>query len=329
MSSPDTIGRAVDDLRRAHANGRLAHGYLLVGNPKGDAARVAEAILQTLFCGSDEPPCGACTNCGKVRERRHEDVAWIEPASKGRVIKIDEIRELNRRMATTSFDGGWKAGVLLHAERMSDEAANAFLKTLEEPPPKSILLILTSSPQHLMPTIISRCQRVLVSGSQPVEGGEWMEPLLDLLREDTPRSVLGAYGKAARIEGLLKETKKNITAATMDDEDAEFQDVKVLEARVAARLREAQADMLRIMLGWHRDLLLLAGGTDPNVLQFPGEAETLQRQAQALTPAAAMQQLQAVEDAVRKLDRNLPARAVFEAAMIDQARALQRAGKKG
>lgn len=327
MSSPDNVTRAVGDLRRAHANDRLAHAYLLVGHPKGDAAGVAVALLQTLFC-AENPPCGTCVNCVKVKERKHEDVAWIEPASKGRLIRIDEMRALNHRMATTSFDGGWKAGVLLHAERMTAEAANAFLKTLEEPPPKSILLMLTSSPQHLMATIISRCQRVIISGTQTVEGGEWTESLLEILRGDAPRTVLEAYGKAARIEGLLKNLKKTIAAAATEEEDSESQDSKVLDARIAARLREAQADMMRIMLGWHRDLVLLTHQADADQLQFPAEADVLRRQAEALNPAAAMTQLQAVEDVIRKLDRNLPPRAVFEAAMIEHARALSRATKK-
>jgi hypothetical protein len=122
--------------------------------------------------------------------------------------------------------------------------------------------------------------------------------------------------------------RKLITAAAMEEEDAEYQDAKVLEARVAARLREAQADMLRIMLGWHRDLLLLTHGTDPGQLQFPAEEDALRRQAAALNPSAAMQQIQAVEGAIRKLDRNLPPRAVFEAAMIDQTRAVARAAKE-
>ena len=329
MSSPDNVARAVEDLRRAHRHGRLAHAYLLVGNPKGDAADVVVALLQTLFCPHGDPPCGDCINCKKVRERIHEDVAWIEPASKSRRITIDEMRSLNHRMATTSFDGGWKAGILLDAERMTEPAANAFLKTLEEPPPRSILFMLTSSPQHLMETIVSRCQRVMISGGQTLEGGEWEEPLMDILRDDIPRTVLGAYGKASRLDSLLKALKKSITEAAENEEDREYLEDKVLDARISGRVREAQAGMLRMMLGWHRDLLLLAYGADPGHLQFPAEADTLRRQAEALNPPAALQQVQAMEDAIRQLDRHMPARAVFEAAMIDQARALTRAGKQG
>ena len=81
----------------------------------------------------------------------------IEPEKKSRVIAVDAVRALNHRIQTSSFAGGWKVAVIKYADRLNDQAANAFLKTLEEPPARTLLLLLTDAPQSLLPTVVSRC----------------------------------------------------------------------------------------------------------------------------------------------------------------------------
>ncbi len=131
--------------------GRVAGGYLICGDLKEQGESLVMKILNHLY---PETP-------DQVANQTHPDIAFLEPEGKSRTIHIKSMREkIIEPMAVTSFSGGWKVGVVMGADRMETAAANAFLKTLEEPPPKTLLLLLTDNPDIILPTIISRTQRV-------------------------------------------------------------------------------------------------------------------------------------------------------------------------
>ena len=131
--------------------GRAAHGYLIVGGVRGNAAELADLILQKLFPDALE----------QLAAHSHPDVVTLEPEGKARIISVESMRErIVEPMATTSFSGGWKVGVIYGADRLRAESANAFLKSLEEPPPKTMNLLLTDQPDAILPTIVSRTQRI-------------------------------------------------------------------------------------------------------------------------------------------------------------------------
>lgn len=311
MSSTDSFERAFEGLKQSQEAGRTAHAYLIVGSPRGNAAALAEAFIQLLFCTGAKKPCGECEACRSIRERTHPDVLWIKPESKSRRIPIEMIREeLNPRIAQTSYAGGWKVGVLVHADRLTTEAANAFLKTLEEPPGRSLLLLLTDSVQSLLPTIVSRCQRIMLSESG--DDSPWRERVLEILRETRGADPLQAAAAAGRLKAILDEARKAIeaeeTERVPDDEPEE-----VTEARIASRVAEVRSAILCSMLLWQRDLLLTVAGAGSGVLHFPEDEQSLQRQAAGLSVGAALRRVQSVETMVRRLDRHLPDEAVFEA----------------
>ena len=87
------------------ASGRLGHAYLIVGNPRGNGVQLAESILQMLFCGQGNPPCGACNNCRRVAKHIHPDVVWIEPIKKSRGILVEQVEGLIRNIFETTFEG--------------------------------------------------------------------------------------------------------------------------------------------------------------------------------------------------------------------------------
>ena len=110
---------------------RLAHAYLVVGDPAGNGERFYHQAASLLLCEEKgaAAPCGKCSNCVRVQRRTHPDVVMIEPEKKSRVIAVDAVRALNHRIQTSSFAGGWKVAVIKYADRLNDQAANAFLKT--------------------------------------------------------------------------------------------------------------------------------------------------------------------------------------------------------
>jgi len=298
----DTAWKGIE---KSWNNGKLAHAYLLQGAPHGAALRFADKLLNLIF---DNHP--------QVATRTHPDIAWLEPQSKSRRIVIDQVREdLIRPFSQTSFSGGWKVGVILCADRMNTQSANALLKTLEEPPPRSLLLLITDEPQSLLPTISSRCQRIALTAEDEEVSKQWKEPLLEILSELPPASAPQASLLTGRLIVLLNELKKEFTDEESErlPEDLPAKEAKaLLDGRSTARLIEARSEMLRMMLRWQRDVLMLVLAQDESTLHFPTEKDALAHQALVCTRADALKRITAVEEAARRLDRNLPAELVFD-----------------
>ncbi|MBP7831198.1 MAG: DNA polymerase III subunit [Kiritimatiellae bacterium] len=313
-SSLDRFSELFENLRQGHAAGRLAHAYLVVGAPRGNALALSEALLQLLFCTGESKPCGECAECRRVREHAHPDILWIEPESKGRQIKIDRIREeLIPRLSQSAYGGGWKAGVLIQADRMKDAAANAFLKMLEEPPPSSLILLLTDAPQELLPTIVSRCHRLLLAEEPAARTEAWLGPLLEILRGDAPADALQALAQVARMKALLEGVRAAAEDEAPPQSPGEAEpDKDVEEARIRTRVLEARAGIVRRLLEWRRDVLLTVLGIGAEELRFPDEAAALRRQAAGLDYAAALRRFRAAEALHRQLERNVPDELAFE-----------------
>jgi hypothetical protein len=321
MGATDQYAEAWEGIRNSFESGRLAHAYVIVGSPRGNALEFAESLLKLLYCEGAEKPCGECSKCRLIESHKHVDTLWIEPQSKARQIKAGEVRGLVHRITQTSFEGGWKAGILVSAECMNTTSANILLKTLEEPPPKTILLLLTDSPQALLPTILSRCQKIVLSeGRAGATNAVWNAPLMEILHELPPGGGLEASRSAGKLKAIFDAVKAEIGDAVMaalgaaDEALDESKLKEVLEARTNARLKEVQAEVFRIMLDWHRDILMLVCKVDEEHLIFSADRDMLAGQAKAHTQASALQSIQVIEGMAIRLDRNIPATQIFDEA---------------
>jgi DNA polymerase III subunit delta' len=303
MSSGSQFSSAWTGIEASWRNGQLAHAYLLQGAPHGAALRFAEKLLNLIF-----------NNHPQVQTRAHPDIVWLEPQSKSRQITIDEIRDLIRQLSQTSFAGGWKVGVILCADRLGAEASNAFLKTLEEPSARTLLILITDEPQALLSTISSRCQRISLADEDEEVSRHWKDPLLDILGELPPASVPEAGLFTGRITGILNALREEFEAEETErlPEDLTAKEAKdLLAARSTARLIESRTEILRTMLRWQRDVLMLVLEQDVAALNFQDDIEPLKRQAMLCTRAEALRRIAAVEEMGRQFDRNLPEGLVF------------------
>ena len=300
-------------LKGSAESGRLAHGYIVSCDRIEWGVDFATLMLQWLFCSEANRPCGQCRACRQIEARVHPDVIWIEPESKSRVIKIEQVREQVKPLIhQTSFEGAWKAAVLLEADRITDGAANAFLKTLEEPPPKSLMLLVSTNLPSMMATILSRCQRIHVGDQGGASAESRVETaMLDWLRRRSPKSP--ALMQAAWINGILSEVRDQAEKQEKEAAGEEVVEKEVLAARIQSRAIEARLQILRLLFRWERDLLLLAGGGDKKYLHFPDDLATLTRQSEGLSVAACLQRLERIEKAVQMLERNVPETSVWEA----------------
>src|SRR5207302_1716448 len=117
---------------------------------------------------------GACAPCRRVWAQQHPDLAWVRIAEDSQQIRIEQVRDLAADLALTSHAGGYKVGILTPAEALNRFAANALLKTLEEPPARTLLVLVTTQPSRLPATVLSRCQRLRVRAPARAEAGAWL-----------------------------------------------------------------------------------------------------------------------------------------------------------
>src|ERR1019366_1241991 len=156
--------QGVELLQRSLERGRLAHAYLFTGTHVDELEGIARALAKTLNClkpvrknGVAVDSCDRCVNCQKVAGDIHADVHWIRAESKSRIITVEQMRDLMQQINLKPTDAEYKVAVIVGADRLNVQAANAFLKTLEEPPARSVLILLSTEPQRLLETILSRC----------------------------------------------------------------------------------------------------------------------------------------------------------------------------
>lgn len=296
-------------VKRAIDAGRPANGYLIVGPTRGLAMDLAVRILQALFCKADEKPCGACDGCRHVSERLEVDVHWVFPEKKSRVISAEQIREkLLLEVTKTAFSGGWKAGVLVGADRLNEASANVFLKTLEEPPERTLFLLLTDAPQQLLPTIVSRCQRIDLDTMRDLSE-PWKGRVIETLASPMLRHSIEKQAMAAVLLGVLADIKDKAQQLVEEDDaksnSAEEDDKDVFEARVSARYRELRTDFLLAVMRWFRDLFVLRAGGDDTVVHNQSRLDVLKERSRRLSLAEALYNLNAVEELARQMERNL------------------------
>lgn len=201
-----------DRLTAAHEVQRLPHGLLLQGAEGLGKRNFAMWLGAALLCERERAafaPCGECAACTLLRAGTHPDFQWIQPEEDKQQISIDQIRVATQKLAHTSARHGWKVAVIEPAHQMTMGAANSLLKTLEEPTPHSLLMLLTSQPGALPATIRSRCQQLEIAKPTPDAVQKWcfetaavqLEPALLEFCSGGPLSAL-AYAQSGRFADL-------------------------------------------------------------------------------------------------------------------------------
>ncbi|MBC8283260.1 MAG: DNA polymerase III subunit delta' [Nitrospinae bacterium] len=161
-------------IKNALQNSSVAHAYLFYGQESIGKKLIAIELAKALNCTSlaEGEPCDECSSCKKIEKRTHPDFFFIEPTkstptAREASIKIEVIRELQRKLSFQPYEGKVKVAVIDDADLMNLQAANSFLKTLEEPPSSTILILISSHPFKLLPTMLSRCQTILFQSLTP------------------------------------------------------------------------------------------------------------------------------------------------------------------
>ena len=307
-----------EQLRCSLQRGRLAHAYLFAGPRQGGKEAVATTLAKALNCREKEADsCDRCDSCKRIDERIHPDVHWVRPESKSRRITVEQIREFERSVHLCPTEASIKVGIIVDAECMGEEASNAFLKTLEEPPDRTVILLLASESQQLLPTILSRCLRISF-GTTARAGSPYRAKVLPLLAKFSAGDMAGiahTYRLLAELSALLQEMRMEIRARIEGEENLgryEEIDSKMLErmqqqqeARIEGEYRAAREQVLDEIYTWFGDVLLCVQGADKNLLGHADLTHAAQRAAAGLTYARALANVDAVEQIRDSLSRNI------------------------
>src|SRR6185437_12525925 len=174
--TPGWLGPEIARLRSAYASGRLSHALLIHEAPGVGGEWLAGWAARLVLCSNRaEAPCERCASCQRAAQEQHPDLALVRPLDTSTQIRIEQVRELSAELALTAHQGGYKVGILSPADSMNRFAANALLKTLEEPSQGTLLILVVSQPSRLPATILSRCQRVRVRAPEQAEAIGWLE----------------------------------------------------------------------------------------------------------------------------------------------------------
>ncbi len=260
---------AIDVLRSALLYDRVGHAYLITGPAQIGKTTLARTFAQALNCTAIDlvaRPCGSCRACTLIAAEKHPDVRRIVGDSSGRgkvTLKIDQIRELNQALNLTASEARSKVAIIEQFDTANASAANAFLKTLEEPPHNVILLLTATDAETLLPTIPSRCRTLAL---RPVPMADIQQALETRWQVDTDEATLLAHLAAGRIgwaiEAVQDRTQLEERVERLDLLSQTFGQTLVERFAVADKLAqdpEQLPALLKIWLSWWRDLALLSG----------------------------------------------------------------------
>ncbi len=318
-------------LRRSLESGRLAHAYLFIGQSHVGKMTLAVNLAQALNCEREERPCGECQSCLRIAAGSHPDVQIITrlsgaeagDGSSKKEITISQIRELQHSAALQPYEGRNRVYIIDGAEYLNEESANCLLKTLEEPPPTVFFILLTVNDTRLLPTIVSRCQRVeLFPLSAPtIEKAlveHWQaQPQKARVLSRLCRGGIGWAVSALRDESLLEARSLSL------DRLLELPEVS-LEHRFSfaahlasqyARSRDTVEETLNLWLEWWRDVLLVKAGCAQFITNIDRQAG-LQTYADFCSFSGIRDFMEAIREASRQLELNANPRLVLEVLIL-------------
>ena len=321
MTFADVFGHehTIARLRRAVADERLTGTYLFIG-PDGIGKRtLADALVARLLCVA--PPtddaCGTCEQCSRVVSGVHPDVRVVTRDAERRDIRIEQTRELCRWLALRPLMGARKVAIIDGADHLNEAGQNSLLKTLEEPPGQTVLLLLAASLTPLLPTVRSRAQRVRLD-PLPVETLVRFLATRGIPDAAAPAIAALAGGSPGKAIELASEEHGQLRALVVDLCGA-------LPERSAAELSAAAQEIARgsveaalgVVAGWYRDLLGASVGERPDRRRNPGAGALIDRLGRGSAPRARLRQLATVCDTMTAIIRNANRQLALETMLLE------------
>ena len=307
-------------LRRAHQQNRLAHAYLITGPPASGKLLLA-ADLANLVNG---------TPARDVFSTKAREIFVVRPESKSRRILIQQIRDLGHALQMRAANGRRKVAIIPDADRLVTQAANAFLKTLEEPPKDSLLLLLSALPEALPETILSRCIAIPLESNREVHSKHEEEKLVKLLQHTSSEkkwTIQFAYRLAQEFQGLLRAVREEVKRETDDTfkkETTRYKDAtdgawleereEYYKALTESVYLQRRAGLIETLFAWWTDVLRASNGVAQRNLRR-AEQETAVLAARFST-IELLKRIRCLEELRDHLSRNIHEALAIEVAFL-------------
>ena len=311
---------ALEFLRRAHEQNRLAHAYLITGVP-GSGKEVLAAELASLVNS---------TPAEDVFSSKAREIFIARPESKSRRIVTAQIRELEHALQMRAADGRRKVVIIPDADRLQTEAANAFLKTLEEPPKDSLLLLLSALPEALPETILSRCIVIQLASDGETQIRKEEEKLVQFLQQTSHQatwSVQFAYRLAQEFQHLLRGIREEVKSETDDAlqrDQTRYKDATdgvwleeregYYKALTESRYLQRRATLIEKLFAWWTDVLRTS--TDAPQRDIPNAKQETATLASRFSTAEILRRIRALEEFRDHLGRNIQEGLAIEVAFL-------------
>ncbi len=314
----DIIGQEQikEHLQRAITMDKVSHAYILHGELGAGKEYIARIFAMTLQCekgGTD--PCGECRSCKQAESKNHPDIIWVSH-EKPNSIGVEDIRsQINNDMKIKPYYGPRKIYIINEAQKMTPQAQNALLKTLEEPPAYGIIMLLTTNIDALLSTIVSRC---VVLNMRPVKDRDIEEYLMRQLQvPDYKAKLCAAFARGNT--GKAKHLAENEDFDRIKEEAVSLlkyiNDMEIAEIVTAIkRINEYKLDVnsyMDILFVWFRDILLFKATKEPNDLIFKEEIQYIRK----IADRSSYEGIETILNALDKTQQRIAANVNFDLAM--------------
>ncbi len=311
---------AVEHLARGLANDRLRHAYLFTGPSGVGKTTLARGFARAINCLSDVRPCGECRACKLIEANNYADVNIIR--AEGKTLKIEQIRELQHALSLRPVEARYRVIILQRFHEASDQAADALLKTLEEPPPYVVIILTAEQLDSVPPTIRSRCQPLAL---RPLPAIQIRAELDRRGQVDSERSALLAQLSGGRLGWALQAATDESLLA---DRATALNDLeRLISADRVARFKyaeqnsttEAKAQIPTILALWQsywRDVMLMISASHISITNRDHQA-ALEQLSAVLHIEDAQHVLMAIQRTAKYIDANVNARLALEVLMLD------------
>lgn len=308
----DIIGQEpiVEHLRSAVLLDRISHAYMIEGPFGSGKRKIANIFAQTIQCEvGGVTPCGKCHSCVQMKSGSHPDVIYVNHEKPG-TISVDDIRkQINADVGIRPYASPHKIYIVDEAEKMNEQAQNALLKTLEEPPEYAVIILLTTNAEIFLPTIRSRCVSLKI---RPVADEVVSTYLIDQLGISEEQAAVcaafaqGVIGKALTLARSEDFAKIRSSAVQLLKQISKLDSYEMSQA--VRQINEYNIDLseyLDILAVWYRDVLKFKATQDANGLIFRDETMEIRRQANRFSYAGLENVLKAISDASKRLRANV------------------------
>jgi DNA polymerase-3 subunit delta' len=303
-------------LKGAMAGNRVAHAYLFYGMEGVGKKTVAAVFARALNCRGEDPPCDSCPSCLKAEHNAHPNI--INIAAEGQFIKIDAVKEIRAAMAFRP-EGGKRVFILQDADKMNPAAANALLKTLEEPSADNVLILTTARPHALPITILSRCQALRFAPLTQAEVAGFLNNRSEFDAGEIQAiaaASLGSIGGAIEMKKEEYVTIRNGILNRLAQDDPADMLKRIAFARRLGTERHEIAQRLQIMQNVYRDSLVWKETGAAEMLLFRDNAEAIEALARRLSGREILGNMAAVGDAMDAISKNANKTLTLEAMLV-------------